>query len=213
MRSCVKVGARSSPLSRAQVKEVYELMGQQFETRFFHSRGDLDRTTSLRDLDKTDFFTREIDRALLDGEIDAAIHSAKDLPEPLPEGLMIAALTEGQDSRDALVLHKSLEEIQLVGTSSKRREEQVSQLKEGLTFIDLRGTIEERLARLESDLDAVVIAEAALVRLGLTKLNRLYLPGETTPLQGQLAIVIREGDQEMLELFSQIDAENLTCRA
>ncbi len=212
----LKIGARSSPLSRAQAEEILLEMRPfapdlSFEMVWTLTAGDKDKTTSLRSLGKSDFFTRELDEMLLEGGIDAAIHSAKDLPEPLPPGLQIAALTRGVDPRDALVLRageslESLPNSAVIATSSERREEAVSALRQGLRFSDLRGTIAERLAKLEKgEADGVVVAEAALIRLKLTHLNRIYLPGPTVSLQGKLAIVIRSGDARLAELFRPID--------
>jgi hydroxymethylbilane synthase len=202
------VGARSSPLSRAQFEEVRQEMRHiKMQPLWIETVGDKDRTTSLRTLEKTDFFTRELDEMLLRGEIDAAIHSAKDLPDPLPTGLVIAALTRGVDPRDSLVLREgeSLRPKAVIATSSERREEAVKQLCPDAHFIDLRGTIGERLAKLqEGKADGVVVAEAALIRLGLTHLNRVILPHETVPLQGRLAIVVRKCDHKMRQLFAQI---------
>lgn len=180
------VGARSSPLSRAQVEEIKREFGLDFNVVWVTTTGDRDKTTSLRGLEKTDFFTRELDQMLLSGQIDAAIHSAKDLPDPLPEGLTIAALSKGVDPRDSLVIKK--EPVRVVATSSQRREEAVRLLYPDCKFIDIRGTIEERLNK---DVDGVVIAEAALIRLKLTHLKRLFLMGPTAPMQGKLAIVVR----------------------
>lgn len=185
----MKIGARSSPLSRAQVEEVKREFSLECEVVWVQTTGDLDRVTSLRTLDKTDFFTRELDQMLLEGKIDAAVHSAKDLPDPLPKGLWIAALSKGVDPRDSLVIKR--EPVRIVATSSARREEAVRQLYPNCQFIDVRGTIQERL---EKEVDGVVIAEAALIRLQLTHLNRVFLPGETAPLQGKLAIVCRENE-------------------
>lgn len=185
----LKIGARSSPLSRAQVEEFKREFGLQCEVVWVQTTGDLDQLTSLRTLDKTDFFTRELDQMLLEGKIDAAVHSAKDLPDPLPKGLWVAALSQGVDPRDSLVIKK--EPIHVVATSSIRREGAVRQLYPHCRFVDLRGTIQERLKK---EVDGVVIAEAALIRLQLTHLNRVFLPGETAPLQGKLAIVCRENE-------------------
>lgn len=181
------IGARSSPLSRAQVEEVKQEFGIDFDVIWVETTGDLDKQTSLRTLGKSDFFTRELDQMLLERKIDAAVHSAKDLPDPLPKGLKIAALSKGVDCRDSLVIKR--EPIQLVATSSERREAAVRELFPNCRFVDVRGTIQERLAK---DVDGVVIAEAALIRLKLTHLRRLFLPGETVPLQGKLAIICRE---------------------
>ena len=218
----INVAARSSALSKAQVKEVQLLLlGQgdaiEFRTFFVESTGDLDQRTSLRALGKTDFFTKEVDELLLTERCRIAIHSAKDLPDPLPAGLQIVALTQGLDPSDALVLRDnvtidSLSSGAVIATSSERREAAIKILRNDLKFIDLRGTIHQRLDKLHSGAaDGVVIAEAALIRLGLTHLNRVRLPGETTPLQGQLAIVARAGDAEMRQLFAKLDCRPSLC--
>lgn len=180
--------------------------------------GDRDLKTSLRTLDRTDFFTRELDQLLLQNKIRLAIHSAKDLPEPLPEGLAIAALTRGVDARDALVLRSgetlaTLPPCAVIATSSARREEVVRQLRPDLRFIDLRGTIGARLAKLETgEADGIVVAEAALIRLRLTHLNRIFLPGPTAPLQGRLALVVRKDDVELQNLLSAVHYEDALSR-
>jgi len=208
MSHLVRVGARSSKLSRVQVKEVEEMVPVEFETVFVETVGDKDQKTSLRALDKTDFFTHEVDQLLLQGKCDVGIHSAKDLPDPLPQGLKVIAVTKGVDRRDALVYREPLKEGALIATSSHRREENVKKMG-NFTFCDIRGTILDRLKQLdEGKVDGVVIAEAALVRLGLTHVKRLYIPGETTPLQGQLAIVAREGDEVMAKLFRAVDTRD-----
>lgn len=209
----IKVGARNSNLSKAQVKEVLSLMREmqidvEFEPVFMASQGDKDKKTSLRLLGKTDFFTKEIDDMVLAGTVRIGIHSAKDLPDPLAEGLKILALTAGIDPSDSLVMRfgETLKPKAVVATSSVRREECCRLLMSDLTFIDLRGTIEERLKLLDlGHADAVVVAEAALIRLGLTHLNRITIPGCTTEGQGQLAIVGRVGDAEMESIFKVLD--------
>lgn len=182
-----------------------------FACEWFTTIGDRDRTTSLRNLGKTNFFTKELDEALLDGRIRIAIHSAKDLPNPLPEGLCVAALTRGVDSRDVLVLRGELFDGMRIATSSERREAAVRALGVEPHFMDVRGTIAERLALLErGDVDGVVIAEAALIRLKLTSLHRLFLPGPTVEGQGQLAIVCRQEDCSLRDLFACLDARRRT---
>lgn len=210
------VGARCSLLSQAQVREVLAEMRVffselDFDCIFVETIGDKDQKTSLRTLGKTDFFTKEVDQLLLSGQCRVSIHSAKDLPEPLPKELAIAAITKGVDAADVLVLRQSTSLSDLpagaeIATSSERRENAVRRLCGHLNFVDVRGTIGQRLAKLDSgEVDGVVVAEAALIRLGLTHLNRVRLPGETTPLQGQLAILVRQGDAEMLDLFACLD--------
>lgn len=212
----LSVGARNSPLSKAQVQEIIEQFKRNhidllFECSFVDTSGDLDLQTSLRTMDKTDFFTKEIDQRQLKGEFRIAIHSAKDLPDPMTSGLRVIALTEGIDSADVLVMRsgESFERLPfgaVIATSSLRREDVVKQLRPDLRFIDLRGKIGDRLAFLDSgEADGVVLAEAALIRLGLTHLNRIRLPGETAPFQGQLAVVAREADVEAALLFHWLD--------
>jgi hydroxymethylbilane synthase len=195
----VKVGARDSPLSRAQVQEVQALVPFKLVPVWVKTMGDRDKKTSLRSLKRTNFFTKELDEMLLRGEIDAAIHSAKDLPDPIPKGLKIAATTQGLDPRDSLVLRGDLRENMVVATSSVRREAAVLQLQKGVRFVDVRGTIHERLALVErGEVDGVVIAEAALIRLKLTHLKRVSLPGETAEGQGRLSILVREDDHDFV---------------
>ncbi len=212
----ITVGGRESPLSLAQVDEVLHEIRQHHPEISFQlipvkTIGDKDRTTSLRTLGKTDFFTKEIDNMQLNGKCRLSIHSAKDLPEPLREGLTIVALTKGVDSSDSRVLREgesrhTLPSGAVIAPSSVRREETVKSLRSDLTFIDFRGVIGERLAKLEtSEADGVVVAEAALIRLKLTHLNRIRLPGTTTPFQGRLAIIARSDDTEMHRLFKAID--------
>ncbi len=209
--SPVSVGCRESNLSKKQFLELQSLLPFPLTPTYVTTHGDRDRKTPLRTLDKCDFFTRDIDQMQLRGACRLSLHSAKDLTDPIPDGLTIAASTAGIDSSDSLVLRdgETLRPGMTIGSSSPRREEAARQLEPKLNFVDIRGVIEERLALLNSDLDGVVIAEAALVRLGLTHLNRLTLPGDTTPLQGQLAILARADDHEMLAHLSYLDSRPL----
>lgn len=212
----ITVGARSSPLSQEQAREVWR------EISAFHpclrfcplwtvTSGDTDRTTPLWNVSKTDFFTKEIDEKLLQGSCRIAIHSAKDLPSPLPNGLSLIALTQGIDPRDSLVMRPMMTLATLppnarIGTSSKRREAILQQLRNDFLAVDIRGTIDERLKLLHTgSLDAIIVAEAALIRLKRTDEHRILLDGETEPLQGRLAVVARADDQEMASLFAPID--------
>lgn len=207
----VKVGSRNSRLARAQVHEVSSLLHAVapeiiLEPVWIETTGDQDRKTSLRTLGKTDFFTKQIDEALLQGRCRIAIHSAKDLPEQLAPGLTCIALTKGVDPSDSIVMLKELPFGGKVGTSSLRREEGIKRWRPDLQVADIRGNVDERLKALEEGLfDAVVVAEAALIRLGLTHLRRETLPGETEPLQGKLAILARKEDDEIRLLFQELN--------
>lgn len=211
------VAARNSPLSRAQVFEVEKELQLFFpslklEPIFVETTGDLDLKTSLRDRDKTDFFTKEVDELVERGFCRISIHSAKDLPEKIPDTLCVVAITKGVDPSDSLVIREgetlfSLPVGALIATSSKRREENVKMLRSDFRFMDLRGKIHERLKYLNSKAaDGVVVAEAAIIRLKLTHLNRIRIPGMTAPLQGKLAILARKEDKEMQEVFALLSS-------
>ncbi len=183
----------------------------EFKPVWVETTGDKDLKTSLRTLEKTDFFTQEIDAMQLRGECRISVHSAKDLPDPLPNGLTLVALTRGVDPSDSIVLRnlETLETLPLgakIGTSSLRREKNICELRSDLVCVDIRGDIQTRLSLLDNGIvDGVVMAEAALIRLKLTHRNRVPLPGEGAYLQGQLAVVAKDGDEEMQTLFQCID--------
>ncbi len=209
----ISISARGSPLSRAQADEVLRELQQfhpsvNFDPHWVETAGDKDQTTSLRTFGKTDFFTKEVDALVLNGTCRIAIHSAKDLPDPLPRGLSLIALTRGVDPQDSLLVREgeTFPANGTVGTSCERRENNLRALYPQARCVDIRGTIEKRLEQLDAGLfDAVVVAEAALIRLGLTHRCRIPLPGKAAPLQGQLAIVACADDMEMQRLFSPLD--------
>jgi len=215
-RMRLQVGARTSPLSKIQVKEIFEELcffypHIEFDVHYMTTVGDCDQKTSLRTLDRTDFFTKEIDAWVLSGVNRVGIHSAKDLPVPLKEGLLLFCLTHGLDPSDVLVMRpnetlQSLKAGALIATSSKRRENAARMLRADFSFCDLRGTIEQRLANLAShEADGVIVAEAALIRLGMTHLNRVFLPGATAEGQGKLAVVGRKQDVEVHAIFAKLN--------
>jgi hydroxymethylbilane synthase len=212
----LKVAARSSNLSKAQCQEVLDALKKNylnaaFTPIFRETTGDLDQHVSLRHLEKTDFFTKELDTLVMEGAARIAIHSAKDLPEPLRDGLQIIALTECVNSQDVLLLKEGLDIEKLdmthtIATSSLQREARVKLLAPHVQFQDLRGTIEKRIALLEKGaVDGIVVAKAALIRLHISWHNAYVLPGATTPHQGQIAIISKEGDQEIFDLFKPLD--------
>lgn len=212
----IKVGARGSLLSRAQLQEVLQELRVfhpevEFDPVWIDTTGDRDLHTSLRTLEKTDFFTKEIDSLQLAGGCRISIHSAKDLPDPMPKGLTLIALTKGVDPSDSIVVRpfQTLESLPWgakIGTSSVRREKNIAELRSDFQCVDIRGNIQRRLSLLDDGaVDGVVMAEAALIRLNLTHRTRFPLQGERAPLQGQLAVVGIEGDVEMQKLFQCID--------
>jgi len=147
-------------------------------------------------------FTKELEDALLDGRIDLAVHSLKDLPTILPEGLSITAICEREDARDALVLRSGFEvehaslgglpEGAVVGTSSQRRLSQLKALRGDVSVADLRGNVDTRIRKLdEGQYDAVILATAGLVRLGLEdRISARISVSEMLPAVGQGAVAI-----------------------
>ncbi|MBI3900529.1 MAG: hydroxymethylbilane synthase, partial [Chlamydiia bacterium] len=129
-----------------------------------------------------------------------------DLPKPLPLGLRVVAITKCVDPRDSLVfLGDELKPGGVIALSCERREEALKKIDPTFRFVDLRGTIEERLSLLErGDVDGVVVAEAALIRLKRTFLQRKILEIPTPPLQGRLAVLAKEEDGEMRDLFAPL---------
>lgn len=202
----LRVGTRGSRLALAQTNEVVGwLGGWDASVITFNTTGDRDKETPIDRVEGTDFFTDRIEKALLEGKIDLAVHSAKDVPDAVPEGLMIAAVTRSIDPDDVLVSRDKLKLAQLpagvkVGTSSRRRKEQLLKLRPDLEVVNLRGNIDERLARLDAgEYNAIVVAAAGLIRLGLEKRINERLSFETVKGQGSLALEIRENDVELRE--------------
>ncbi len=207
----ISVAARDSPLSKSQVEEVLLELRQNypdisFSPKWIKTTGDLDQNSSLLDKEKTDFFTREVDEAVLSGECQIAIHSAKDLPDPIHPDLTVIAYTKGLDPSDVLVFRKgeslsSLLPFSKVGTSSLRRIQNLLSLREDLCPIDIRGTIDKRLSFLdEGKVDALIMAKAALIRLKIVR-DMQELPGSTSLMQGRLAILACKEDFAMKEIF------------
>lgn len=205
MPGTFRVGTRKSPLALKQVDEVMDNLRQLYHDReaeviTIDTYGDNDNTTPISDIEGTDFFTREIDNALLRNEIDVAVHSAKDLPDELTRGLKIEFTTESIDPYDCLVSKSGLKLDELpkgakIGTSSLRRKTQLKEYRSDFEIIDIRGNIGERLEKLDnSDLDAIVIAKAGLIRIGLEHRMTQKIPFEILrphPLQGSLAVVTK----------------------
>jgi len=173
--------------------------------------GDKNKQVSLLDHPPQDIFTRELDQALLAGEGDIAVHSAKDLPDPLPEGIEVVALLSAADSSDCLVSRNrlpldALPAGSVVGASSALRQAQLKQQRPDLLCRDLRGTIEERIAKIQSgDLDAVIVATCAMKRLGRENEIAEILPFQTHPLQGVLAVTAKAGRRDLAPLLERLD--------
>jgi uroporphyrinogen III methyltransferase/synthase len=208
----LKVISRDSALSLLQVKEVFSYFpAVSYRLFSVQSFGDKNTHISLMDAIASDFFTRELDEALLREEADVAIHSAKDLPYPLPPELELFALLEAFDKTDSLVSQNNLTLAQLppgakVGTSSAARKAELLSYRPDLEVVSIRGTIEKRIAQVDcGDVDALIVATCALKRLGLTNRIAGRLPFKTHPLQGNLAVVGKKGRPEIKNIFTPQD--------
>jgi hydroxymethylbilane synthase len=178
--------------------------GYETERLEIKTTGDLVPDVPLAQVGSRALFTKQIDDALLEGRIDLAVHSFKDLPTQLPQGITIAAVGSREDPTDALVGRSSISLNNLprrgiVATSSLRRRAQLLNLRPDLSVVDLRGNVETRIAKLDAQAgwSAVVLATAGLVRLGLHhRIGERIPPGVMLPAPGQgaLALTVRTGD-------------------
>lgn len=217
MPAIVKVGTRPSRLALKQVDEIQnKLPGVILQKVPIQTRGDKDKSSSLIGREDSDFFTYEIEQALLEGEIDAAIHSAKDLEKSMPEELIIAAMTVSLSPFECLVSKNNYPLDKLpagacVATSSRKRRVALKRYRQDLKIKGIRGNIEERLQQLDrGDFDAVVIAHAALLRLGLEQRSAQVIPPEIMaphPLQGRIAVQIHRKRKDLFEIFRRLDGK------
>lgn len=217
----LRVGTRGSALARAQTGQVIARLkelwpGLEVEMVVITTKGDLTLDTPLHQVGGKGLFVKEIEEALLTGEIDLAVHSAKDVPAELPAGLALVAHPRRADPRDALIAREGwrLEDLPRgarVGSSSLRRVFQLRHLRPDLQVEPLRGNVDTRLRRLaEGRFDAIVLAAAGLGRLGLADRVTEYLDPEVfIPAvgQGALALEARADDARTRELAAAIDDE------
>lgn len=216
MKENIIIGTRSSKLALWQANHVAKLLREKYpeiavELKHIMTTGDKILDAPLAKIGGKGLFTKELESEMLAGRIDLAVHSLKDMPVELPEGLVLAAVTERCDPGDALVSprYKTLADLPRgakVGTSSLRRKAQLLNARPDLIVSDLRGNVTTRLEKLESEgLDAIVLAVAGLKRLNLEFHITQILPREVClPAvgQGALAIEARRGDARTLELIS-----------
>jgi hydroxymethylbilane synthase len=213
----IRLGTRGSALALAQAGWVAERLPGEVELVPIVTSGDERRGGAPETTDKSRF-VKEIEEALLSGDVDLAVHSAKDVPAELPDGLSIVGVPERADARDALCGAASLDELAegaAVGTASLRRRAALLALRPDLEIRDLRGNVDTRLRRLaDGDFDAIVLAQAGLERLGRA--------GEGSPLgidsmvpapgQGCLVLEARTDDDAVAAAAASLtDAEALTC--
>jgi hydroxymethylbilane synthase len=224
------IGTRGSPLALWQARHVWARL---FETSglgegdvglsVITTSGDRIKDKPLRDFGGKGLFTKEIDEALLRGDVDLAVHSMKDLPTELPAGLSIAAILPRGDVRDAFIGNTAPSLADLprgatVGTSSLRRQAQVKRLRPDLRVIEFRGNVETRLKKLgEGQADATVLAVAGLERLGLTShIGAVLSTEEMLPAvaQGAIGVITRADDAKTRALLEPLnDAHTATAIA
>ena len=189
----IRLGTRGSALALAQARWVAERLPGEVELVPITTSGDAARGRPLEVSDKSRF-VKEIEEALLAGEIDLAVHSAKDVPSELPNGLSIVGVPERADARDALCGAASLDDLgegAVVGTGSLRRRAALLALRPDLDVRDLRGNVDTRLRRLaDGDFDAIVLAQAGLARLGRGDEGAPLDPGLVVPAPGQGCLVL-----------------------
>lgn len=219
----LRIGTRGSPLATAQVNLVRRLLaaahgieGEALDIRAIRTSGDRIQDRPLADAGGKGLFTKEIEQALLDGDIDLAVHSTKDMVTVLPEGLMLAACLPREDVRDVFVsrIAKSLAELPsgaCVGTASLRRQAQVLRLRRDLKVVAMRGNVGTRLDKLaRGEADATVLALAGLKRLGMTDAATAILDvDQFLPAVGQGAIAIetRTADEKTRALVAAVNDE------
>lgn len=227
----LRIGSRGSRLALWQAEQakgrLLELNpGLSVEIQIIKTTGDV-KPDPLSVIGGKGVFTKELEDALLDKRIDLAVHSLKDLPTVIPEGLSISAIGEREDPRDALVLREgvaagSLRELRagsVVGTSSQRRFSQLKALRNDLAVKDLRGNVDTRVRKLdEGQYDVLILASAGLIRLGLReRISAAIATEEILPAVGQGAIAIetRADDEVAVAATSKLNHREtgLACRA
>jgi hydroxymethylbilane synthase len=214
-----RIGARGSPLSITQTGLVRDALALAhpalaFEIQPIVTTGDRIQDRRLNEVGGKGLFTKELDEALLDGRIDLAVHSMKDLPIDLPEGIVLGASPVREEPRDALICREAvgglldLKSDASIGTASLRRQAQLLALRPSFQISMIRGNVETRLRKVEGgEVDATLLAFAGLRRLGLEHKVKALVDPETSPPsagQGALAITCRREDSSMLEILEAI---------
>jgi hydroxymethylbilane synthase len=219
----LKIASRGSKLAMIQSNYIREMLeklvsGIDISIVKISTKGDSDKSDFLYKTDSKGFFTSEVEKALLDGRADLAVHSFKDLPTACTQGLVVAAVPKRESVADALITSGQADSIAAlpagatVGTSSLRRIAQLRRLRDDLKCVPLRGNVETRVLKVtHGEIDAAIVACAGLNRLGLADKISAILPPEEflpAPAQGALAVQIRTDDSELEGLVSQLDDEH-----
>lgn len=225
MKNQIVIGTRGSKLALWQADYIEQRLREQYPElsvtqKRVTTKGDRILDVPLAKIGGKGLFTKELEEEMLSGDIDLAVHSLKDMPAKVPDGLVIAAVTKRLDPGDALVSNRfsSFEELPQgakVGTSSLRRRAQLLCARPDLTMLDLRGNVNTRLRKLdEGEYDAIVLAVAGLKRLGFADRIRQVLPRDMVlPAvgQGALAIETRADDKETRDMLAFLRDEDTIC--
>jgi hydroxymethylbilane synthase len=209
LEDALRIATRGSRLARWQAERVASMLGERCEMVVVTTTGDRRNDVPIWTLGGTGVFVKEVEQAVLEGRADLAVHSAKDLPSETAAGLLLGAVPERADPRDALVGAR-LDDIPTggrIGTGSVRRRAQLAAVRPDLTFGSLRGNLETRVAK-ASQFDAVVVAMAALERLGLAgEAAEVLDPEVLLPqvAQGALAVECRADDTQTADRLASID--------
>ncbi len=218
----IRIGSRKSQLALVQTYWVQEELQKHFpeitfEVHTMSTQGDKILDVALAKIGDKGLFTKELETGMLNGETDIAVHSLKDLPTNLPEGLMLGCVTEREDPADALVVHAKHKDKQLdtlpkgavIGTSSLRRLAQLRHHFPHFEFKDIRGNLNTRLKKLDDgNYDAIILAVAGLKRLDMSDRIHQTIPPELSLHavgQGALGIECRDGDTEILNVIKALE--------
>lgn len=234
----IKIGTRGSKLAlyqanlvRDKLSRAYHNEDMEIEIITLKTSGDKILNASLSSFGGKGLFVKEIEEALLDGSVDIAVHSLKDVPQVIPEGLTIGAVLKRDDPRDCIILKdksgvsksdsfehllSALKNHAIIGTSSLRRRSLVAKLRDDVIFKPLRGNVDTRLEKLKSGLfDAIVLSSSGLIRLNLASHIDIYLdPLKFIPQcgQGVIAIEYKAGREDIKEAVSHLnDEDTLVC--
>jgi hydroxymethylbilane synthase len=218
----LRIGSRGSELALWQARWVQQQLaahfsGAEISIEIIRTKGDKILDAPLSKIGDKGLFTREIEHALLDGRIDLAVHSLKDLPTELPAGLTIGAVCEREDVRDVFIPHPRNSERLLLGqpkgakiaTGSLRRKCQLKHVRDDFEIVDLRGNLQTRVQKLEdSDWAGMILAKAGVVRLGWTqRIGETIEPEVILPAvgQGALGVEIRQGDRKIGDIVGTLN--------
>ena len=218
----IRVGTRGSNLALIQTNWAIDRLKEkfpevEFEVKIIKTKGDKILHLSLDKIGDKGLFVKEIESQLLEGEIDLAVHSMKDMPAEVVEGLKFAAVPKREDPRDVIILREGLnsfDELPIgatIGTGSKRRKYQLLRKRPDLNIVPIRGNIETRISKIESEnLDGIVLAASGVIRADLEEKITEFLPVDLmipAPAQGALALEIRENDEDLEKMIDAIRDE------